>query len=380
MKQFTVGYDAKRAFYNNTGLGNYSRRVIEQMSALHPEWNFKLFTPGKGRIDAGNGIVNGGIVMPQGRIWRALPSLWRVGMGLTSALSREKVDLYHGLSNELPLDIRKAGVPSVVTIHDVIYRRFPENYSAIDRRIYDYKYGKSARNATRVIAISECTKRDIVELYDVDPQKIDVIYQSTDPQFSAPVNPEVAELVKKRFDLPDRYVAMVGTVERRKNQKLVVDALSKIDPEVKLVIVGRSRQGYGDEIMAAARRHGVEGRIVVLDSVPFEYLPAIYSMAEVAAYVSRYEGFGLPVVEALQCGTPVIAAKGSCLEEAGGPGAIYVDADDADGFAMAANRLLESANLRNKMVMDGRNHIAGMMSVPMEKGVESTYLKAMEGF
>lgn len=377
MKQFTVGYDAKRAFYNNTGLGNYSRRVIEQMSQLHPEWHFKLFTPGKGRVDVARIIPDGDIIMPEGGIWRTMPSLWRVRQGLTSALTREKVDLYHGLSNELPLDIKKAGVPSVVTIHDVIYRRCPDNYSAIDRRIYDYKYGRSARNATRVIAISECTKRDIVEFYDVDPQKIDVVYQSTHPQFAAPLEPDVLAQVKRQFNLPQRYIAMVGTVEKRKNQRLAVEALAKIDSEVKLVVVGRSRQGYGEEIMAAARRNGVAERVVMLDTVPFAYLPAIYNMAEAAAYVSRYEGFGLPVVEALQAGTPVIAAAGSCLEEAGGPGALYVDADDTIGFAEAANRLLESETLRREMVYAGKRHIAATLGVPMEKGIEMCYEKAI---
>ncbi len=374
-KTLTIGFDAKRALLNSTGLGNYSRRVIEQIAGLHPEWTLKLFSPRKGKIDVGGG---GEIVMPDTWLWRKFSSGWRVRRGLTSALVREGVDLYHGLSNELPLDILRSGIPSVVTMHDVIYRRYPENYSSFDRRIYDYKYGHSARNASRVIAISECTKRDVMEFYDVDPEKIDVIYQSTHPQFAKQVSDRMLEYVSKAYDLPERFIALVGTVERRKNQKLAVEALPFIDDEVKLVIVGRSRQGYGEELVGSARKLGVEHRVIMLDSVAFEHLPAIYRLAEAAAYVSRYEGYGLPVVEALQAGSPVIAASGSCLEEAGGPGAVYVAPDDVKGFAEAANRLLESEQLRGDMVAAGRRHVAGNLSVPMEKALEQTYFTTLE--
>lgn len=373
-KTLTIGFDAKRALLNRTGLGNYSRRVIEQIAELHPEWTLKLFSPRKGEIE----VVEGDIVLPDSWLWKKLSSVWRVNRGLSSALVREGVDLYHGLSNELPLDILRTGVPSVVTMHDVIYRRYPDNYSSIDRKIYDYKYGRSARNATRVIAISECTKRDVMEFYGVEPENIDVIYQSTHPQFAEPVSADMLDFVRKHYDLPERFIAMVGTVEPRKNQMLAVEALPFIEPEVKLIIVGRSRQGYGEKIMACAQRLGVENRVLMLDSVPFNQLPAIYKLAEVAAYVSRYEGYGLPVVEALQAGSPVIAATGSCLEEAGGPGAVYVHPDDVKGFADAANKLLESEQLRDEMVEAGRRHVAKNLSVPMEKAVEQTYFKALE--
>lgn len=373
-KTLTIGFDAKRALFNNTGLGNYSRRVIEQISALHPEWRLKLFSPRDS-----NRKVSGGedIVTPDTWLWRKLSSVWRVKGGLSKALLREGVDLYHGLSNELPLDVSRTGIPTVVTMHDVIYRRLPNNYSAIDRRIYDYKYGKSARNATRIIAISECTKQDVVELYDVDPAKIDVIYQAAHPQFAEPIDGAMIDYVKQRYNLPERFIAAVGTVERRKNQMLAVEALPKIDEEVKLLIIGRSRQGYGEEIMARAKQLGVENRLIMLDNVSFEHLPSIYYLSEAAVYVSRYEGYGLPVVEALQSGTPVIAATGSCLEEAGGAGAVYVNPDDVEGFARLANKLLEDEVLRKEMVEAGRRHIAGNLSVPMEKAIETTYYKTL---
>lgn len=378
-KTLKIGFDAKRAVLNDTGLGNYSRRVIDEMGTLHPDWTLRLYTPrmrAQPRLEPLLERPQVEVALPEG-LWRRASGLWRVRGGITGALRRDGVDLYHGLSNELPLDIVRSGVPSVVTIHDVIYRRCPDNYKAIDRCLYDYKYGRSARNATRVVAISRRTADDITELYGVDPERIDVIYQSCHPQFSAGVSAERRAEVRRRFALPERYIAAVGTVERRKNQMLAVRALPKIDPEVGLVIVGRSRQGYAEEVMAEARRLGVEGRVTMIDGMAFDLLPALYAEAEVAAYPSRYEGFGLPVVEAVSCGTPVIAATGSCLEEAGGPGALYVDPDDAEGFAEAANTLLADAALRSRMAAEGQLHIGRLLSTPMAVALTETYRKAI---
>ena len=142
-------------------------------------------------------------------------ALWR-SFGLTNNLAADKVSIYHGLSNELPLNISAAGIPSVVTMHDVIYRRMPECYSGVDRILYDFKYGRSCRNATRIIAVSECTKRDVAELYGVDPGKIDVVYQGCDDSFRREIPEEELEGVRRRLGLPGRYVLQVGTIEERK--------------------------------------------------------------------------------------------------------------------------------------------------------------------
>lgn len=379
-KTLTVAFDAKRAVANDTGLGNYSRRVIDEISALRPSWRLLLFAPKKRQQPRLEPLLERDgveIRTPATGLWRRVSGLWRVWRGLTRDVARSGADLFHGLSNELPLDILRAGIPTVVTIHDLIFRRCPDNYKAIDRKIYDYKFRKAAEHATRVIAISERTKADIVDLYGVDPGKIDVVYQSCAPQFSEPVSEDVKAEVCRAYSLPERYIALVGTLERRKNAMLAVEALVEIDPEVSLVLVGRSRQGYGDEVMRRARELGVEQRVKHIEGVPFAHLPAIYAMAQVAAYPSRYEGFGLPVVEAISAGTPVVAATGSCLEEAGGEGAIYVDPDNARAFAEAANKMLANAALRQEMVAKGRQHIAHTLSTPMGEAILKVYSKAL---
>lgn len=376
-KTLNIAFDAKRAMLNNTGLGNYSRRVISEMAQLYPGWTLSLFSP------RATGIMQpptagAKIITPHG-LWKMAPSLWRSASGITNSLRNSSIDLFHGLSNELPLDIRRAGIPSVVTIHDVIYRHHPENYSSIDRRIYDFKYGQSARNATRIIAISQCTARDITRFYDVDPAKIDIIYQSCDPQFSRPVTPDDLIRLKQHCpDLPERFIVTVGTVEPRKNQLLAVRALPDIPDDVSLVIVGRSRKGYGQLISDEARRLHVTDRIIWLDRLPFDLLPALYNTALAASYTSRYEGYGLPVVEALSAGTPVIAATGSCLEEAGGQGAVYVDPDDVDAFSHAVKDIIDSPKLRLRMVADGQAHIRATHATPMAQAITDTYRRALQ--
>lgn len=379
LSRITVGFDGKRASTNNTGLGNYSRYVVDVLSESG-EMNLRLYTPRPSA--AGERIqplLRRANVELVGPTRHRLPDLWRMYGGLTEQLKTDKADLYHGLSNELPLDIAKAGIPSVVTIHDAIFHRCPENYHLIDRKIYDLKWRNSIAAATRVIAISECTRRDIMELYGADPDKIDVVYQGCDPIFK-PVDAGRIAAVREEFNLPERFIVSVGTLEPRKNQMLILKALGALPAEVKLVLIGRGRQSYDENLMAEAKRIGLAYRVIQIDSLPFDKLPAVYGAATVSAYTSRYEGFGLPVIEALSVGTPVIAAKGSCLEEAGGKGALYVDPDNVKGFAEAANALLASDGLRRQLVAEGQAHVARFSRDNFHKGLIDSYEHAFEDF
>ena len=197
----TIGYDGKRAVANMTGLGNYSRVVVGTMSAIYPDNRYILMTPRlrenprlepllmRGNID---------VHTPSGNISRRIPALWR-SAGMVADMGSLGLDIYHGLSNELPLTSAMAPCPTVVTIHDLIWRRSPRDYSAIDRRLYEQKYRRSARLATRIIAISECTRRDLVSDWGIDPAKIDVIYQGCDPIFTRPVTYDDRERVRRAY-------------------------------------------------------------------------------------------------------------------------------------------------------------------------------------
>lgn len=376
MEHLNIGFDAKRAVANNTGLGNYSRLVVDVLSDLYPMHNYMLYAPHTHNTERVRTLLsrpNVQLLGPDTNLWQHASAIWRVRNGITRQLARNGVQLFHGLSNELPLDIARSGIPSVVTIHDLIFRRCPEGYKAIDRQIYDYKFRHAALNASHVIAISECTKRDLIDLYHIPESKISVVYQGCNPVFTRPVSPERQAAVKKQFDLPDTFIAMVGTIEPRKNQLLAVRAMSYLTKDVSLVIIGRGRMGYDDLIRREIRRLNLEQRVKILPFVESCFLPAVYSLATIAAYPSRYEGFGIPVIEAINRGTPVIAATGSCLEEAGGPGALYVRPDFPNEFADAASRLLFDTQLRADMVRAGKEWVQRFSRSNFANGIMDVY-------
>lgn len=351
-----IGYDAKRAFKNNTGIGNYSRFIIEGVAKEHPEDRLMLYTPtltDNPRMNVIRKLSNIDFRLPPPQGFSG--SLWRT-YGITNNLRADGVDIYHGLSNELPLNILSSGVPSVVTIHDVIWRRLPYCYKPIDRILYDYKYGRAARNADRVIAVSERTKADIVEFYGTDPEKIDVIYQGCDESFKRMRTDSEKEELRKRLSLPERFMLQVGTIEERKNLELTVRALSSQSEDVRLVVVGRDHYGYKKRVQQIAHLLGISDRIVWLEGLPFSDLPTLNQMAELIVYPSHYEGFGIPVLEGITSRRPVIAATGSCLEEAGGESTIYVDPKSPTAMAEAMKSVLTGRADIEKMIGDGIRH------------------------
>lgn len=370
-----IGYDGKRAVSNMTGLGNYSRLVLESVGKTFPEDSLMVYAPKlkrNPRLDPLDTLSNIKWRIPSG----SSGPLWR-SLGITKLLKKDSVDIFHGLSNELPLNIKDSGVKSVVTIHDVIYRRMPQCYSWFDRHIYDFKYGISCRNADRIIAVSERTKEDVVYYYGIEPERIDVIYQGCDSQFARPVSEEFMSEVSDELSLPDRFIVQVGTIESRKNLELTVKALSALPDDVKLVAVGRGREGYKGKVEKLSEELGVKNRIIFKEGLPFSYLPVLYHKALAACYPSRYEGFGIPVIEALSCGCPTIGATGSCLEEAGGPGAIYVNPDDARKLAEVLNAIVDGSFDTARHIAEGREYVKRFDNSSMADRIMAVYEKTL---
>lgn len=352
-----IGFDGKRAMFNFTGLGNYSRYVLEILSKYYPENEYDVFVSKKRDNQRMEKLLTQypDIKMKYADSWgKILPSLWRT-YGMTNQLKKSNIDIYHGLSNELPANIAGKGIKTVVTIHDLIFLRFPECYPLIDRKIYAHKFRKACINSDRIIAVSECTKKDIVNLFDIPEEKITVIYQGCDPSFTIPATEETKIAVRNKYQLPQRYILNVGSIEKRKNALLAVKAMEKIHKDIHLVIVGR-RTEYASELEKYAASKGLKGRIHIKENVTFADLPAVYQQAELFVYPSIYEGFGIPIVEALNSGIPIIATRDSCLEEAGGPSSIYIDSDDVEALINAETQILYTPKLRQSMINDGREY------------------------
>lgn len=373
-----IGYDGKRAVQNYTGLGNYSRLVVDSLAKFFPLNEYILYAPHDRENPRLKPILrrdNVSLRLPDTLTWKCVPSLWRLS-GLTRQARRDGIELFHGLSGELPLNILKGGMPSVVTVHDLIFNRYPEYYSAIDRKIYDYKFRKACENSTRIIAISECTKRDIMQMYGTPEDKIDVVYQGCHESFAACQEPAVCRHVRLAYNLPERYIVTVGTVESRKNQLLAVKALELLPKDVALYIVGGPTP-YADEIKRYIDSRGLGERVRWLQGIPFDHLPPLYAMASVSSYTSRFEGFGIPIIESINAGTPVIACTGSVLEEAGGPGAVYVDPDDAEAYAEAAKRIMDDEDYRRRLVSSGQEYVQRFTHENMANRIMDVYHKAM---
>lgn len=375
-----IGFDGKRAVSNMTGLGNYSRLVIERIAEEYPRDWLNVYTPklsDSPRLEKIKHLHNISFHLPPQFAFHG--SLWRT-FGIPNNLRADGVDIFHGLSNELPLNIKEAHIPSVVTIHDVIYRTMPECYKPIDRKIYDFKYGKSCINSTRIIAVSECTKRDVVKFYNVPEEKVDVIYQGCDDSFKRRWDADQMKGLRKRLNLPEKYLLQVGTIEKRKNLELTIRALSSLPTDIPLVIVGRDHHGYLDYITRLAKETGVYPRLKFYSNLPFSDLPGLYQGAEVILYPSRYEGFGIPVLEGLESMRPVIAATGSCLEEAGGENTIYVNPDDPGELKEAIDALLSGQIDLNTMVKAGKLYAERFNTKNMASEIMNTYSKAIDSF
>ena len=347
-----IGYDAKRAFCNGTGLGNYSRMVIGGVA--NGAWGAEcyMYTP-EVRGSLGAELLSGSsrLLVPRG-LWRVVPSLWRTVRTGRKAKS-DGVVLFHGLSHELPCFLPK-GMKRVVTMHDLIVRRYPGFFKPADRLIHRLKQRHACRVADVVVAISEQTKRDLVELMGIPEEKIKVVYQSCDPIFWEHKGVQGCKEVRERYGLPERYIICVGTVEERKNQATVVRALAQLPEDVALVIVGRPRGSYPQEVRRVAKELGVENHVIFLEKARFADFPALYAGAVASVYMSVFEGFGIPVLESMCCDTPVVTSKVSSMPEAGGEAALYADPMDADTVAAHLRRLLDDPAFRQAQIEKGR--------------------------
>lgn len=305
-----IGFDAKRYYHNNTGLGNYSRTLVGNLQTFFPENEYILYDT------------------------KSLKRTFFLG----NECWKDGCQLYHGLSNELPMDIN---IPSVVTIHDVCWRTFPEMYHFFDRHIYDLKYGRSCKRADRVVAISESTRRDIIDIYGVPEERISVIYQPVGREYYTPITRDAARSIinGKINGLPDDFILYVGSINSRKNLLSVVKALELIpDQERPLLLVVGNGHEYRRETETYIAAHGLGGYVRIVNSInDNKTLQALYTCAQVFVYPSFYEGFGLPIVEAALQHTPVITSSVSSLPEAAGPDACLLNPNDSDAVEQIAH-------------------------------------------
>ncbi len=352
-----VGFDARHIVSSGTGLGNYGQTLVNGLSALDT-FDMRLYAPESSMTPLRSKILGRPNVAfcPPRRVRTAIGKmLWRPH-NIVCQLQRDGVSVFHGLTGELPAGISKAGIRTVVTIHDLIFLRHPEYCNRADVKALTKQFFNAMNEADRIVAISECTKRDVCELGHVDPKRVDVIYQSCAPRFSEEPDAATMWSVRDKYVLPDRYILCVGLIEERKNVLLAIQALHYLPDDVSLVVVGRQTP-YSDRVHEYVLEHRMHSRVQMLHNVPDDDLPSLYRMADCFVYPSRYEGFGIPIIEAISQGLPVVTCTGSCLEEVGGPDSLYVSPDDPEAMAHALKQVLYGAPGRQQRIDRSRHYI-----------------------
>ncbi|PWD99426.1 glycosyltransferase family 4 protein [Marinilabilia rubra] len=349
-----IGFDAKRIFHNRTGLGNYGRDITRIMSEYFPENSYFLYNPkpSASKLFTPNG-VNVFEISPRKPLSRFFYNFWRQ-YGVGKELIRDKIDLFHGLSGEIPIKRKGSNIPVIVTVHDLIFLRFPQFYSFFDRKIHQLKHRHACRNADMVVAVSEQTKRDVVKFFGVPEEKVKVIYQGCQDVFKQAYEKEEIERTRKNFGLPEQYILNVGTIEERKNILAGVKAIKDIDTH--LAIVG-GKTPYTQKVKDYITENKMEGKVTFLKGVSNRDLAILYQGASLFVYPSFFEGFGIPIIEALFSETPVITSKGGCFGEAGGEGALYIDPENVEELSDAIKTVLFNQEMQKKLIENGRKHI-----------------------
>ena len=345
-----IGFDAKRAFNNVAGLGNFSRNTIRALSRQFPNDRYFLFHPGN-KNPLFTPPENSYEVKPDGFLWKTVKYGWRSFR--VGRLARElELDIYHGLSHELPVWIEKSNIRTIVTMHDLIYLRHPEYYQQIDRKIYNQKFRHACRVATRIHAISEQTKQDLMTFFSVPEEKIRVIYQSVNPVFFERVDEAQKQRLRIKYQLPPKFILSVGTVEPRKNLLGLLEGMIISKTYIPLVVVGKLTD-YQHKVQKFIEADLNRLDVFFLSRIQDDELAVLYQMAEVLVYPSFFEGFGLPVAEAQASGCPVITSYTSSLPEVGGDAALYVNPVRPEDIGKALAKLLADSKMRESLIAKG---------------------------
>lgn len=354
-----IGFDGKRIFHNFRGLGNYSRNLVEGILNFHLENEVYLFTTPFHDERAQNWAKDhpkAQIIFPKSKVFQTFPALWR-SFYLSNEIKKFDLDIFHGLSHELPFFVDQLKCKKVVTIHDLIYKRFPNFFSPIDRKIYDLKYAYSCKKSDLIIAICEQTRRDLIDLMGIQPKKIEVAYQSCNPIFTKQLSTEEKNIFRKKYNLPENYILFVGALEPNKNALNLVKAFANIRSKgLSLVVVGKGKS-YKEQILREINSLGIKENVIFYDFVSTQDLPGMYQMAKVFVFPSFFEGFGIPIIEALFSKTPVVTTKGHCFPEAGGPSTLYVDPTNPLEISQAIKKVLENPKLSQEMVERGWEYV-----------------------
>ncbi|MEP7323294.1 MAG: glycosyltransferase family 1 protein [Saprospiraceae bacterium] len=363
-----IGYDAKRLFHNYTGLGYYSRTLVQSLQESDPDFKAILFDPHPEENILTKPFFESSSFQP---VQLKSPAFYNRSVNINGCLLPHKIDVFHGLSNELPIVKLAHQIPTVVTIHDILYKSFHEDFPWLDRQVYQLKTKNALEKASTIVAISEATKSEIIKYFPFATNKIKVVYQSYDPIFDQAVSSEMLQSELSKRSLPSEYLLYVGSITQRKNLGIIIEAL-KLIPEEKrlpLFVAGKGNK-YEKKIKELIRDHQLTKWIYFFPDLLRTTLRLFYSGAQSIIYPSLGEGFGLPVLEAIASNVPVITSNISSMPEAGGNLALYFDPTNAEQLAHCIQSIHTSDLLRSNEALR-QTHLAKFS----RKVISNQYLK-----
>ena len=353
-----IGFEAKRATHNFRGLGNYSRGIIEGLLEYCPDDDLFLYAPPIKDKRAEKWLESlsskAHLKLPKSFLENKLSSFWRSFI-LAHDVTKDNLDILHGLSHEIPFRLKGfKPFKKIVTMHDLIYLRYPDFFPFIDRVVYDQKFKYSCTHSDKILAICQQTKDDLIHYFGVDEKKIVVHYQSCSPLFYNRQEPSAIGEVKNKYQLNTPYILHVGAFEERKNQLTLLESFAEIAEKIEenLVFIGQGKK-YKMQVESRIKDLRLNHRVKILNSVTFDELPAVYQSAKVFCFPSHFEGFGIPIIEALFSKIPVITSFGSSFPESAGPDSYFIDPLSKASLGLALLNVLGDQNLQNKMSLKG---------------------------
>ena len=373
-----IGFDGKMAVSDNKELGNFSRLIIDVLSQYYPKNHYMVYAPqARENRDLTPLLARTSVHLKTPR--HALSTtLWRNRGGILNDAEHHHTRLFHGIAGVLPSKMSSYKIPSVVSIFDLTYLHYPKNFNFFDRMRYHAKTRRSCQVAKRVIAVSEYANLDIVDNYGVSADKVCVAYPGVDERYLREINDKELNDVKRKYGLPEKFIVSAGRIVRHRNALQALQALEQLgDKAIKLVLLGKSTDYY-DEVKNYAAQHKMSNQITHISRASAADLPAIYHLALACVMPSRYESFAMPIIEAQCCGTPVVAATGSCMEEVGGDGALYVSPDDVNALADALGRVISDNALRNQLIERGKVNAQRFTRQAMADAIIACYEQALD--
>jgi glycosyltransferase involved in cell wall biosynthesis len=351
-----IGIDANEAnVEKRVGIGRYAYELLSRFASLKPRGiKFQIYLKSKPLPDMPKESNSWQyMVLRPGKLW----TQWRLPLELF--ITADKPDVFFSPSHYAP---RFSIIPTVISVMDLSYKYFPELFEKNDLYQLQSWTSYSVRRAKKVLTISNASKNDIIDEYKVKPDKVKVTYLA--PYASKALS---MDKVMKKYKIGKNFILFVGTLQPRKNITRLIEAFSLVVlkdsqkdlnfvNDLKLVVIGKKGWLY-DEILNAPKDFGVEDRVIFLEEVKDEELPVFYKNAKCFVLPSLYEGFGLPVLEAMQWDCPVIASNVSSLPEVGGSACLYIDPENSDDIAEKIWKLVSNEKLRSELISKGKKQV-----------------------